>query len=409
MPFVQKLVRESATNSGVIRKIEELAFGGGYDVIIRKNLWGAKGTEKDTAVNDATYDGYVEFLSAFVDMDAVGKAMVRAGKNLKRYGNAWVELAVVRVGGSVRLDIKAHDFEKGLYADLPENTGRYVLISPYWYSVFEIDNEEPPRMVPAYPNWMEDDGVMRTVFHIRNEDPGEDWYSAPDWIAAMYPAFNEIQQDQYAVRQYGNNFTPKVFVETFDGDGAGIGSEVVDPDYSEEGEEGVGGIGFRKMAKQFWTVGGEGDQIMHRSSPIDGKPTQVHQFKSNTDHEYQESIEKRNFRRIIVAHRWEQELIGVNVPGQLGNADYRDKLLAAQISVIEPLQNMTSDGVMQAIWEGLKVAGVDMGEWGKYSLSFKNMVASMIKEETQQEAVQQPNPAGQQVAGADDEPPTMDE
>lgn len=377
LPFLRKLARLSSTHSACISNINDFVMGGGFDVITKKRTAFARRTENQIEVDETEFSDYVNWLeeSFAQELNNVYDHAKRHFLNLVKYGNAYLEVVIWNQGPAQQMSVYNHDADRCLYLATDKDEPEVILISPYWYEVTGTD--EPPDPVPAFPNYVIDgDGKLRTMIHTRVVADGRDWYGEPQYLGALYHAYGEIQRAQYNTENYASDFTGKVFFETF----TGAGSDGFD-DLPQQDS-------FWEKLKSLFTnaAGNRKRSILHREAPIDGKETHIHEFGRNADHEYHEAMARLDETKIIMAHGWHPALLGVQMPGQLGNNQVFEQAFRQKYyQVIKPWQDLQMAPFNTALKVFSEIAGSGEDLVSEYSLSLKNMYVDMLRETSQEE------------------------
>jgi len=254
---------------------------------------------------------------------------------------------------------------------------KLLQLSSTWY--YPIKSDVDPVAVPVWPDFMADDeGSIRTIIHVKRDVPGREWYGEPSWISSLYYAYMEIQMGEYNVSGYSNDWTPRVFMETYEGYGSEI--PALNP---EEGSSGGlndnGPQGFRDVLRSFFTNrGAVRAKWIHRNAPAGSTATKIHEFRPTQDHVGHKMTAELARDQIIIAHDWHNDLM-VSTPGRLGGGDvFSQAFQAKYYTVIKPLEDMLVDIFNKVI------RIVDQQQGGKktetLSVGLVNLYAHMLSD-----------------------------
>ena len=218
LPYaIAQLCRNSSVHRGILNRKTEFIAGA-----------------KWTTEND-------ELKALFDDINADGETLTKFLKKITfdklSGGNGWIEI----VTNSKRnyINFYHHDWTTCRLDE--ESVG--VVISKDW----RLQQSKTEKIkIPFYPNWKQDDGVLRSVIHLKDYEPEFHSYGVFDWIAGMNVVAIGYKTDRWNVNRLDNAFQPSgVFIAS---------GEFNDPEEAEElkeeledefsGEEGQGKVIF---------------------------------------------------------------------------------------------------------------------------------------------------------------------
>lgn len=340
--LINKMVKLSPTNGSIIKRKHRFTLGGQWTVTRRKpETWA-----EDDDLLDVSKQEKVQkrewVRETFGAYDAIHVPASKGLTNYLDFGNAFFELQLHRVGGRYYARLYSHDFDRCLYMATEPREPKVVLISPFWYHL-NISGNDHVTAIPLYPNFVEDeDGVLKTMFHLKNDVPGRSWYGEPEWLECLYYAYLEIMLGEFEVNGYGNDWTPRVFIETYD-----LDDDEIPP--TDERED-LGGNplgrpdGFGAHMDSFYTNQGRvRRKWIHRATSPDATPSSVHQFKGMDNHDFHKISSEIARSNIIVAHDWHNGLM-METPGKLGGSQiFEEAFRAKYYTVIQPLEDMMLD------------------------------------------------------------------
>lgn len=239
------------------------------------------------------------------------------------YGNAYFGMARTS-DGVYGFNIP---FVKGRVAEKkPGDTG-YVGINEDWKIKSFTDGTV--ERLPLWPVWeVDEDGIERTVVHIKDYAPGFDYYGLPEWISALLYAEIEYRISKFNSSKFENGFTPSGLLQMF---GA------VSP---EEARDIV-----NEVHNQFTGTGKNSGLLVQVLSDETYKAVFT-PFERTSEGEFLQ-LSQISAQAIVSAHRWTMSLAGFATAGQLGtNEQTRMEFEIAQNNVIRPIQEFILSAVV---------------------------------------------------------------
>lgn len=321
--FFRKMKDYSPTHGGVIESIKNYVLGG--ELTVAKKKRAGFRSKENGEVSDEENESFIDFIEGMhpnVDGSTLLDEIAGSYENLKTYGNIIIRVDIDVIGGEYFAQPSNIDCEDARYLFTESGEDKLMLISQSWDTAFLDEN--PPDFVGVYPAYTENpDGSISTVIHYKNKVVGRDWYGQPGSISSLYFQYMEIQLGQFATQGYANEFTPKVFIET---------SGDPEDEFDDLDE-------FNQAIEDAFTNNGSKKRIIHRRKLSGDSDANVHQFESNTDHQFHIGMAAEAERQIIKSHNWSKVLMGIPTTGKLGNENERESILKDKHeNVIRPIQ-----------------------------------------------------------------------
>lgn len=301
--------------------------------------------------------------------------------SMKRNGNGFVEVAISTINGQTKAVVKYLKTTSVLYKVVSPGDIQAVAISPVWESNYL--KKHTPRVVPIAPNFVDDGGVKRAVFHLKEGD--NFWYGRPDSMGGDIYKYREVQDSLYLVKQSAANFVGQLIIEVEDDDS---GSS---PAIDNEDAKRSGFSSFADRLEQNHTQKGTDPQaVMVTARPIGSKPMFVFQVQPNTNENWYKETGEQARQIIIMNHGITQRFMGLDVSNGLAS----DAFVSDYVMNVEPTINdlrstlmAFTNGILDTIWQ---FAGME--EMSLYSLDFQSPIQSQIKQyKTAQTQQQQAN------------------
>ena len=257
-----------------------------------------------------------------------------------------------------------------------------VAISPIWESSYL--KKYPPRLIPVAPNFVDDGGVKRAVFHLKEGDGN--WYGRPDSQGADIYKYREVQDSIYLVKQSAANFVGQLIIEVEDDD-SGSSPAIDNEDAKRSGFDSFAD----RMEQNYTQKGADPQSVFVTARPIGSRPMFVFQMKPNTNENWYKVTGEESQQKVIMAHRLTQRFMGMDVSNGLAT----DAFVADYVMNVEPTINdlrntlmAFTNGILDYVWQ---FAGVP--EMSQYSLDFQTPIQSQIDQykTTQTQPTQQLN------------------
>jgi hypothetical protein len=328
--FLADMKTLSPTHGACIEAKKTMGLGKGYTIEKKKQsrrfILPTELEEEEKVITREEFFAYFNWLIEYIPEEDLDNILEAMWENYETFGNVFVELILGQTAGKKWGKVKVHDFQFVRYWITPLGKPRIVGISPQWD--YDYLTRNGPDFVKVFPHWTGNQLRRRTIFHIRNKVSGRVWYGLPKAFSALFPSFNEVQMVEYNVNEAGNKFTGEVMFQTF------IDPEDENGDLSNEPES------FLQAAKRVYSSAGRGEKIMHQNSPPGADETKVHQFSSNLQHDYYQTMFSVDEGLIIRANNWDRRLLGEQTAGSLGGTKEIEELRKATYrDVIQPVNS----------------------------------------------------------------------
>lgn len=322
---ISAVYNASPTTRSIIRQKTTLILGDGFNLMKgRPNTLFpalAKGAESvsDPAVIEALDDRLMQ-------VNAEGETLAEVAEKVMHeflvYGNAYVSLSRPAAGG----DVFCHHipFVKGRISERKKNDPepQVLGINEEWKE--RTWSDANVVKIPLYPVWSQPDenGVQRTVIHLKDHAPGFEYYGLPEWIAALMYAEIEYRIAKFNSSKFDNAFLPSGVLQFFGATSPEEARAIV-----------------RDTKSKYTGTGKNGGLLVQvlRDETLKAHYTKV---EGESEGEFLD-LSKVSAQAIVSAHRWTMSLAGFATSGKLGtNEQIRREFEIAQNTVIKPLQNM---------------------------------------------------------------------
>jgi len=394
------LANLSPTNSAAIKKKVKYAVGGKARIVRSVDPEFETGEEL-AEVTPAEAIAFVDQLKTFFEFEGgISSFHRRIGWQYEATGNAFVEMSIATEGGQTRIFLRAHKTTNVLYFNTEPGKPKIVAISPVWEDKYLEKN--PPREVPIYPLFVNDDGVLRTMFHLKSGS--YTWYGRPPSTGADIYKYREIQDAIYLVKAAASDFTGRLIVELEDDD----------PEFSaaleNEKAKKNGFDGFVDQFEENYTNKGEDPQsVMVVSRPYGSRPMFVFQVSPNMKQAWYQVTGEISEEKIFRAHMVTPRFMGKEVSSGFSTDVYLSDYLLNMEPVIDELHDELTNFTNSILSAGWSFMGQE--EANVYSIAFAPPISSSLEEyksgktqSTNQPQAQNQNPDPNQAPDPNNNP-----
>lgn len=363
------LAQLSPTNAACIQKTCAYVVGSKAKFVRAEDPEYDPGTENApmTTAESAAYEAALKESVVFTGgVRAFHKNIVAS---MKRNGNAFVELAVSSINGQTRAVLTYVRTTHVKYKVSKPGEVQAVAISPVWESGYLKKNA--PRILPLAPVFVDDNGVKRAVFHLKEGDNA--WYGRPDSKGADLYKYREVQDSIYVIKQSAANFVGQLIIEVEDDDS---GSS---PAIDNEAAKRAGFDSFATRMEQNYTQKGDDPQaVMVTARPIGSRPMFVFQVKPNTNENWYKVTGEISESKIIMAHGLTQRFMGMDVSNGLATDAFVSDYVMNVEPVINDLRNTVmafTNSILTYVWEFAGKPNLNL-----FSLTFQSPIQSQIEQ-----------------------------
>lgn len=242
-------------------------------------------------------------------------------------GNSYIEI-VTNTKRSF-LSIFHHDWTKCRLSKDKKN----IIINPNWCEYHSSKNKE----IPIYPEFVEQDGYLRSMIQIKSYEPMFENYGIPDYIAGMNVNAIAFKTDKWNISRLDNSFQM---------------SGIFEIDADEDDEERARDM-KNKMEKKF--AGKPGQVAFFIKNKVEqGRGSKFTPIDSNNEGDWIELHEMSN-NDIIVAHSWFKELSGFDFSSGFSSERILYAYEITMNNLISPVQNKILEAIRKPIEDILKI------------------------------------------------------
>lgn len=337
--FLDNLSLLSPTLGGVISSIGHCAFGGKTKIKQVIDIDFDLGEDK----NELSLESKKEYLAWLktIDLGRFDWSSLKTAlyKSAKSNGNIFVQVLIYQNLGQFKIKIKPLQTKECLYTNPDLFEGPNIAVSKSWDSKYIKDN--PPEVIPVYPNYSNIEGVIKTIFHVKTGS--NDFYGRPDWMPCIHDAFLEIKNKEYLLTAAHNMFTGKLILEVEE-DG---GNETI-LDNEQAKKDGFKSASHR-FDLNFTNKGDDPSGVYLMIRPKGATPMTTHQISLNMNEKYYAETDRMTTDKIILANGWSRKLVGFDESaGGIGGNAFIDTL-KTKMPLIEFWQDLIDNQVLNKI------------------------------------------------------------
>ena len=359
----------SPTNAACIEKIKNYVVGGRAKFIRAEDPEYDPGTEGKpmTTAESAAFETALKEVVVFED--GIIEFHKKVLGSSKKTGNAFVECSISTLNGQTKAYFRYLKVTDVRYKVTAPGEMKVVAISPVWDGVYL--KKYPPKLLPIAPDFVEENGVKRAVFHLKVGDGN--WYGRPDSQGSDIYKYREFQDSIYVTKQSAANFVGQIILEVEDDD-AGSSPAIDNEDAKKSGFKSF----VHRFTQNFTQKGKDPQSMMVTARPQGARPMSVFQVKPNTNEAWYKVTGEINEQKIIMSHGLTLRFMGMDV----SNGFATDAFVADYVMNVEPTINETrvelmafTNKMLSYVWD---FAG--MPEMNQFSLTFSSPIQSQIEQ-----------------------------
>lgn len=279
------------------------------------------------------------------------------------WGNAPIELVKFSVRGKKRLFVYAHDLQEWRLGEPDDDDiTTYGICSKLFRrdGYLTADQIKKARKIPIYSphnrekdNWIEENGIQRTLLWYKNSVKGVPQYGLPSAVAAMIYQILEYKGARYNLDNFENNMVVSAIM-------------ALKGNLSQEEANRIG-----KQIIKTHTGDGKRGRVAVVASEEGIDSSSIHNLDTTKDGSYIEADDKW-MQKIILANEWDAVLAGLVAPSTMGKGSgFLTKIIEEKFNkVIKPEQ----DHLMQNVWNTIFSIAQDWLHlpFDQYNLIIKN-------------------------------------
>lgn len=203
-----------------------------------------------------------------------------------------------------------------------------IYVTKDWNSVLRGQNK--PSKLPIFKK---DSEEKKSVLIIQEYTPGFPYYGLPDYFAGINSIQTEVELCKFFYKNILNNFTPSAIVNFKNGE---------PPDEQKEEI-------YRNIKSSLAGVANSNELVvMFQESKEGNSAIEILPFQSNDNDKKYLKLSSLIISNIVIAHRIpSSELVGLAIPGKLGNSDLTMAYAQLKESVIVPKQKLIENSLFK--------------------------------------------------------------
>ena len=350
MLWLIDLARRSPSHAACIEAKKRFCFEGVIDVCRQRDTmfyYPEEQAEVTTEERKAYYDALKRISIPY--SNHLRDFTLKQYDNYAKTGNVFVVMTIATEAGVSIPKLEVLDTQRCVYEATQKGQTKHVVISPYFdYKHF---SQFDPEILPlselkgnkAKLNFAEKDGVLKTVFHLKNNVSGKSWYGEPDYISAFRNMYQEFQNVSYVTKETEQGFKGTLFLEFDQGD---------DADYDGLDQEFEGTFDFRDipthpseernnaLESTFTNEGRRNTTLAVSERPTGAGAFSAFHLPANTNESFYATMKAINESQILKVHGLSNVLLGGEKGvGSIGAESFTAEFKVRNKLVFEPIQN----------------------------------------------------------------------
>lgn len=287
--------------NGIMQSVQQFVLGAGMTAVeTDNNLF-----EESKELSDSEKIQFGNDLNDILYETDLNDVLSNCLNGLLIDGNFGLKVRVSTTGKAT-IKFVSQKFFRYLKEDFTK-THKRVLISPTF--VYDYVISIKPYTVPCYPIWNDlENGAKETFFHFKENRIDRSLYGLSHAASSLMNQYLLNQLTTYLSAATDNQFTGQVLLDV--------------PSLSAgEDELSVEGKRLIDNLRKVFKAKGNGETMMvhFREEGLD--KLEVHEFKSNTNEKFYETIRNIVNEEIITSFSWDKRLIGISRENGLGGND----------------------------------------------------------------------------------------
>lgn len=347
--------------NGVLQSIHQFTLGAGIKAIkTSNNIF-----ESSQDLNNLEAVQFGQVLNDTLYKSDLNQILANCLNGLLIDGNFGLKVRVSTTG-KASIKFVSQKFFRYLKEEVTDGKKR-ILISPTF--VYDYLIKVKPYQVPVYPEWNElENGAKETFFHFKENRIDRELYGLSYAASSLMNQYLVNQVISYLSAETDNRFTGQILFD-------------VPIPASGDNELSVEGMQLLKDLRKVFKAKGSGESIMVHFRDEDSSELKVHEFKSNTNEKFYETIRNIVNEEIITAFAWDKRLIGISRENGLGGNDMEAifKIASMKVLRLQRILENAMNSIFKAIsevtgFEGLEGKGIKLKSLYEQSIESQNKV-----------------------------------
>jgi hypothetical protein len=355
LTLLYKLVETTPTALSCINSIMQFSTGAGFDLSKSKGLINK---QYDTVSDSEIIDFETNLDDVLHDTDLLNLTQFGV-KSLQIDGNFFAKVIVSKVAN--KFTIEPIDTNK-----IRLTTDKKSCIISNSFNSTDLISFEPQRL-PMHPNFIEENGLVQTVIHVKNPMPNRAYYGLSNSASSILEQYQLSQLKYYLSAETDNRFTGRVFFDTE------MSLKDSTYDLSDASKN------FNKSIENVFTnKTGLRKSVMSRFRENGVTPTNVTQFNAQTGEQFYQVINDIMNQAILMSFGWDGRLIGGASSASMA-ANEMPTIFKMASQKFKTTQKKLNNVVNTSIDFASKILGYD---WHKgMNLELGNLYEQSLKED----------------------------
>jgi len=354
--LLYRLIESTPIAAACVDSINEFCVGGGIDLKRKAGIFNRSYDEvNDSEIQD--FEGQLSEKLYDTDLKFIASHSV---KTLKIDGNSFVKITVSKLANKFK--IEPIDTNKVRLS----KDKTFVVIANSFSSNYVL--ETPIQIIPTYPNFLDESGVIETVLHLKKASPNRNYYGLSSSASSILSQYQLNQLLFYLSAETDNRFTGRVLFD----------SELSQKD--SDGAESESTKDFLDMIEQVYTTkNNDRRSVMARFREFGTKETSVTKFDAMTGHEFYDVIIRNLNNEILTSFGWDRRLLGGDSSSSLASTEMETVFKLASQKV-KSTQSLAEQIINTSISFASEYLDFDFNN--QYQVRLVNLYEKSLKMET---------------------------
>lgn len=345
---------------GLLESIGQFTLNAGFKLHKQEGLGIL--SRKTVEVSDAEFTAYEQRLQTELVNTDLTEVAQKACNTYLIDGNIFLKVAISKT--TKTFSIQALNTTQVRYMEEMIPNYKEVMLSATFLSTAILTQQ--PEIIPVFPNYVESDGLVEFVIHVKKSVPNRHYYG-------LSRAFNSIMNNYllnqllvYLSAETDNRFTGKVMID----------AEASSNDTEDGLSEGTEAF-IEYIKNTFTNKGTERSTVLARFREPDTAEAKVTQFNANTEENFYQTIFNLINEQVVVSMGWDKRLIGYSRENGLGGNDL-DTIFRLSSQKVVGVQEAVTKSINNALFAIDSV--LNIGYYKDYQIRLGNLFNKMVEE-----------------------------
>lgn len=361
----------SPSFGNAVNSIGNWSFNGGFSVVSKPHPY-LRLNEDAREVSDQEAIDFISFLEdSGIDQETIIEISNELFRDLNRAGNAFLHYREAVVDGVFKVSLKVVHPLLAMYINNKDDEPKSLVISSDYFIYGRY--MKPPKVVRVYPDFSEDEeGVVETIFVLKNKRDFSDYYGRPKSLQAILPMWAEWNTYNQIGKITSTDFVSRALVVL-----PRPPKSVDTPLWDQANRLGDLGVALKSLTTNRGDYS-EADSMGVLYYPPNGQKPDVLKFDINRDYEWTDMTLDKLSGAIYASVGWSRVLTSQNEPSAgIGGNVMMDVFKVKNTSTIKPVQKQIAQFWKKTVFKRLiELSGRQ--DYEEYSIEFYDKIQELI-------------------------------